>query len=100
MEWTKKETLEASVNYKVGCFEAYGDTWTLGADRYGQPVVHWVAGEHYLPNCKRKCYKRRSNERGKQIYLSFTRPRVDVSETKPKVIVIPARVVKEVFEDE
>ena len=99
MEWNKKEKLEASVNYKVGLFEVHGDAWRLSTNRYGEPIVWWVGGEHYLPTCHRKCYKRRSNERGKQIYLSFTRPRVG-TEVKPKVIVVPAAVVKEVFEDE
>lgn len=99
MEWTKKEKLEASVNYKVGLFEAHGDAWCLSADRLGQPFVWWVGGEHFLQGCRRKCYARRSNERGKQVYLSFTRPRVE-NEVRPKLILIPASVVKEVFEDE
>ena len=98
MEWGRKEKLEASINYKVGLFEAFGDAWTL-TTKHGQPVVYWVGGTHYLPSCCRKCYLRKSNERGKQTYLSFTRPRVE-NETRPKLIVIPASVVKEVFEDE
>lgn len=97
MEWTKREKLEASVNCHVGRFEAHGDVWRLKA-RLGWPVVEWVSGEHYLPGWRR-CYLRKSNDRGKQYYLSFTRPRVE-NETRPKLIVIPASVVKEVFEDE
>lgn len=98
MEWSRKEKLEASVNYTVGRFEAHGDAWKL-TTKNGQPVVYWVGGLHYLPACCRKCYMRRSNERGKQVYLSFTRPRVE-NEIRPKLILIPASVVKEVFEDE
>lgn len=98
MEWTKTEKIEAEVNCHVGRFEIHGDIWRL-TSRRGVPYVEWVRGEHYLPGCRRKCYMRRSNERGKQVYLSFTRPRVE-NEVRPKLILIPASVVKEVFEDE
>ena len=97
MEWIRKKKLEASVNCTVGRFEAYGDVWRL-TTRLGWPVVEWVSGEHYLPGWRR-CYLRKSNERDKKGFLSFTRPRVE-NETRPKLILVPARVVKEVFEDE
>lgn len=97
MEWSRKEKLEASVNAYVGRFEAHGDIWRL-TTRFGKPVVEWVRGVHYIPG-RRNCYLRRSNERDKKGYLSFTRPRVD-NEKRPKLILVPASVVKEVFEDE
>lgn len=97
MEWSRKEKLEASVNCTVGRFEAHGDVWRL-TTRLGWPVVQWVSGEHYLPGWRR-CYLRKSNERDKKGFLSFTRPRVE-NETRPKLIPVPASVVKEVFEDE
>lgn len=96
MEWSRKEKLEASVNCTVGRFEAYGDIWRL-TSRHGVPYVEWVSGEHYLPG-RRRCYVRFSNERDKKGFLSFTRPRVE-TDTKPRRILVPARIVKEVFED-
>ena len=97
MEWSRKEKLGASVNCMIGRFEAHGDVWRL-TTRLGWPVVQWVRGEHYLPGWRR-CYLRKSNERDKKGFLSFTRPRVE-NETRPKLILVPASVVKEVFEDE
>lgn len=96
MEWTRKTKLEAMVNVNVGCFEAHGDVWRL-TTLFGRPVVQWLSGEHYLPGT-RQCYLRYSNKRDKKGFLSFTRPRVE-TDTKPRRILVPARIVKEVFED-